>query len=116
MAQRESDKNKLYDWRRCKFLDAAEEEGGRERCDINAGGGGGQKKSSSIATFFVGSSRESVCGLGGREKRRKRIILAYIREKEELERDKKNRAFARPPFWLRNVAWRGGVGFDKVTD
>ncbi len=28
MARRESDKNKLYDWRRCKFLDAREEEGG----------------------------------------------------------------------------------------
>ncbi len=35
-----------------------------------------------------------MCGLGGREKRRKRIILAYIRGKEEWERDKKNRAFA----------------------
>ena len=75
---------------------------------------GGQKKSSSISTFFVGSSRERVCGLGGREKRRKRIILAYIRGKEEWERDKKNRAFASrrrvPPFGC--VMWRDGKEWD----
>ena len=70
-------------------------------------GGGGKKKFLFHLDFFVGSSRERECGLGGREKRRKRIILAYIRGKEEWERDKKTRVCeqeARPPFWLRNVA------------